>query len=228
MSGNRKIKDLPLRQRPREKALYYGIGSLSEVELLALLIGKGTSKDSALSLASKLLERHVSIQNLYRVTDHKLLMMPGIGEIKALTIQAIFELNKRLIFMEDAKKDNVYDQTKVVASYQNKIGRLQKETLYLLALNKRNMIISEKQLYLGNENGFLLDTKEVIRELLLSNAERYILIHNHPSGHVEPSVNDIETTSKLATISAKFGVSLYDHLIIGANSFFSLRNYGKL
>ena len=85
-------------------------------------------------------------------------------------------------------------------------------------------IISEKQLYVGSDSGFKLDAKEVVRQLLLTNAERYVLIHNHPSGDVSPSEADIETTYVLAQMSAKFGVYLHDHLIIGAHKAFSIRN----
>jgi DNA repair protein RadC len=228
LNGNKTIKNLPHLKRPREKALYYGIGSLSDVELLALLIGKGTSKDNALSLARKLLHKHISLHNLYRINDPKLLFMPGIGEVKALKILAAFELNKRLLFLEGTHDRPIYNEMEIVRTFQNRIGRLHKETLYLLALTKRNYIISEKQLYLGTEAGFNLDPKEVVRELLIANADRYILIHNHPSGHVEPSGDDLTTTIELAKISAQFGVTLYDHLIIGANAYFSLRKLGKL
>ena len=228
MNGSKRIKELPHLKRPREKALYYGIGSLSDAEVLALLIGKGTTKDNALSLAKKLLNKHISLQNMYRIDDPKLLLMPGIGEVKALQILAAFELNKRLLFLEGSHDRPIYREDEIVRSFQRRIGRLQKETLYLLALTNRNYIISEKQLYLGTEKGFSLDPKEIVRELLIANADRYILIHNHPSGHVEPSANDLETTIELATISAQFGVTLYDHLIIGANAYFSLRKLGKL
>lgn len=228
MSGSRKIKDLPILERPREKALYYGINTLTDVELLALIISKGTRGENAMMLARKLLDRHYSLANIYKVSDPRLLMVPGIGKAKALQLVAMSELNRRLVMHEADDDPLKYDENRIISTYQNRIGRLQKETLYLLMLDKRNMIISEKQLYIGNENGFVIDAKEVVRELLISNADRYILIHNHPSGHVEPSANDLKTTDQLAKISARFGVYLYDHIIIGANSHFSLRNYQKL
>lgn len=228
MNGNKNIKDLPHLKRPREKALFYGIGSLSNVELLALLIGKGTSSDNALTLASKLLDKHISLQNMYRIDDPALLMMPGIGKVKALQILAAFELNKRLLFLEGSHERPIYNESDVVRTFQKRIGRLQQETLYVLALNKRNYIISEKQLYLGTREGFTVDPKEIVRELLIAKADRYVLIHNHPSGDVEPSRNDLQTTLALANTSAQFGVTLYDHLIIGANDYFSIRKHGKL
>lgn len=222
------MKDLPYLQRPREKALHYGIETLSEVELLALLIGKGTHDQNAVELARCLLDRHITLANLFRITDPRLLMINGIGKVKALTILAVFELNKRVLYVEDSAEELRYDELKVVRTYQKKIGRLQKETLYLLSLSRRNVILSEKQLYIGNEKGFILDAKEVMRELLLSHADRYVLIHNHPSGYVEPSQHDLETTRLMASYSAKFGVELYDHLIISANSHYSIKKRQKL
>lgn len=222
------MKDLPYLQRPREKALHYGIETLSEVELLALLIGKGTHDQNAVELARCLLDRHITLANLFRITDPRLLMINGIGKVKALTILAVFELNKRVLYVEDSAEELRYDELKVVRAYQKKIGRLQKETLYLLSLSRRNVILSEKQLYIGNEKGFILDAKEVMRELLLSHADRYVLIHNHPSGYVEPSHHDLETTRLMASYSAKFGVELYDHLIISANSHYSIKKRQKL
>lgn len=227
MSGSRKIKDLPLLSRPREKALYYGINTLSEAELIALIIGQGMKGESALYLAQKLLERHYSLQNIYKISDPRLLMMPGIGKVKALQIIAISELNRRLVSYEEQKDDLKYDELRLVYNYQRRIGRLQKETFFVIGLDRRNQIISEKQLYIGNEKGFVVDAKEVVRELLIMNAERYILIHNHPSGLVKPSQNDLKTTEELAKATAKFGVYLYDHIIISASSYYSMRNHQK-
>ncbi len=228
MSGNNKIKDLPLLNRPREKALYYGIDSLSEVELLAILIGEGTRTASALSLAGQLLEEHLSLTNLYRIKDHLKLKIPGIGVAKGLRLLACFELTKRLGVARDNAKVFVYNQAEIISVYQNKIGRLNKETLYLISLNKRRHIISEKQIYVGHERGFILDTKEIVRELIISGADYYVLIHNHPSGIVKPSENDLVTTSELARLSRNVGIELFDHIIVTHESHFSIREYGNL
>lgn len=223
-SKGKTIKSLPRLERPRERAIHYGINTLKVTELLAIIIGEGTSEYNALLIAEKLLEEHVSLTNLYRLTNPREIKTHGIGSAKALRLLACFELNKRLLFFEGKRDGIEYDEASIILNYRHKIGHLQKETLYLLALNRRNMVISEKQLYLGSDTGFSLDLKEVVRELLLANAERYVLIHNHPSGDVKPSRNDIETTYELAKMSAKFGVYLYDHLIISAHDAFSLRN----
>lgn len=214
--------------QPREKALYYGISSLSEVELLALIIGGGTSGASALALAGQLLEEHLTLTNLYRIKDHLKLKIRGIGVAKGLALIACFELTKRLGVMRDKARVFLYNQAEIVALYQNKIGRLNKETLYLIALNKRRHIISERQIYLGHERGFIIDTKEIIRELVVSSADYYVLIHNHPSGIVTPSKNDLETTSELAQLSENVGILLYDHIIVTHEEYFSIREYGGL
>lgn len=228
LSGNNKIKDLPLLHRPREKALYYGINALSEVELLAILIGEGTSGASALTLASRLLDEHLSLTNLYRIKDHLKLKIPGIGVVKGLRLIACFELTKRLGIAREERDVFLYNAEEITKLYQNKIGRLNKETLYLIALNKRLHIISEKQIYLGHERGFIIDSKEIIRELVISGAEYYVLIHNHPSGIVSPSENDIKTTTELAKLSRNLGIELYDHIIVTHLEYFSIREYGKL
>ncbi len=230
MNGSkaRTIKDLPTLSRPREKALHYGINTLTEIELLAIIIGEGTNGRNALEIAEILHKEHVSLINMYRLTNVNSLKVHGIGKAKALRLLAVFELNKRLLYMEAKKDTFMYKEDEIIATYQQRIGHLTKETLYLITLNRRNMIISEKQLYLGSELGFSIDAKEIIRELLLANADQYVLIHNHPSGDVAPSDHDLETTYKLAEMSAKFGVYLFDHLIISAADFFSLRHTAKL
>ncbi len=228
MSGNNKIKDLPLLNQPREKALYYGINSLTEVELLALIIGGGTRGASALSLAGRLLDEHLTLTNLYRINDYLNLKIRGIGVAKGLALIACFELTKRLGVARNNPGVFHYNAQEIISVYKNKIGRLNKETLYLIALNKRLHIISEKQIYLGHERGFVIDTKEIVRELVISNADYYVLIHNHPSGKVTPSENDVLTTTELAKLSHNVGIELYDHIIVSHEDHFSIREYGKL
>lgn len=214
--------------RPREKALYHGIGSLNEVELLALIIEQGTKDANALTLAKTLLERFINLANLYRIKDPRLLMIKGIGKAKALKLLAVFELNKRLVYTESEMDSFQYNQDKIIRNYQVRIGRLPKEHMYLIALNKRKTMIFEKRLYIGNERGLELDTKEIIRELLLVNAVYFVLIHNHPSGSTLPSKSDIIATETLLLAARKFNLTLLDHIIVSPNDYMSLRDFLSL
>lgn len=224
LNGNKRIKDTPFLERPREKAQYYGISTLNDAEVLAIIIGQGRKHENALVLASHLLTRHQNLKTMLRFSDPKQFMVRGIGRVKALQLLAAFELNRR-IQSRGSKEERGYEKDEVIGLYQRKIGHLKQETLYLVLINKQNLIIGERQLYVGKDDGFSLDSRDIIRELILSDAYRYVLIHNHPSGNVLPSRDDEITTQKLCKITESFGYLLYDHLIVSVDDYYSFRDH---
>ncbi|HZJ89289.1 MAG TPA: DNA repair protein RadC [Bacilli bacterium] len=229
MSGSKlRIKDLAPLNQPREKARYYGIKTLTDQELIALLIGQGTRELNALHVAQNLLNVYVNLNNLARVKDSNLLYQPGIKDAKALKLIAAFEVARRVNGANLATSNQKYSIARVAQKYQNMIGQDEKEQLILLHLNRHQEIIMEETLYIGHAEGFLLDAREIMRRLLISDAKLCVLVHNHPSNDPRPSKEDLITTRKLRQIATKFDLVLFDHLIVTQTAYFSFKQENLL
>lgn len=229
LSGSKlRIKDLAPLNQPREKARYYGIKTLTDQELIALLIGKGTREQNALQVAQNLLNVFVNLNNLARIKDSNLLYQPGIKDAKALTLIAAFEVARRINGASLTDSNQKYDLKFLSQKYQSIIGHDEKEQLILLHLNRHQEIIMEETLYVGHAEGFSLDSREIIRRLLISDAKLFILVHNHPSNEARPSKEDLVTTKKLREIALKFGLILFDHLIVTKTTYFSFKHENLL
>lgn len=217
-----RIKDLAPLNRPREKARHYGIKTLTDQELIALLIGHGTREYNALHVAQNLLNVYVNLNNLSRIKDSNLLYQPGIKDAKALTLVAAFEVARRINekVLTNIKKYVIAD---IAREYQAKLGDNEKEELILLHLDRHEQILMEESLYVGHAEGFLVDAREIMRRLLISDAKFFVLIHNHPSNDARPSKEDVMTTNRLQEVAVSFGVILFDHLIVTKDSYFSFK-----
>lgn len=229
MSGSKlRIKDLAPLNRPREKARYYGIKTLTDQELIALLIGQGTREFNALHVAQNLLNVYVNLNNLARVKDSNLLYQPGIKDAKALTLIAAFEVARRVNGAKLTSINQKYDLKAIATKYQALLGQNEKEELMLLHLNRHLEIIMEESLYVGHAEGFLVDAKEIMRRLLISDAKLFVLVHNHPSNDARPSKEDLTTTRKLSAIAGKFELILFDHIIVTKTAYFSFKHENLL
>ena len=221
LSGSKRIKDLPLLNRPREKALRYGINALSDEEILAILISSGIKNYNALTIAKNLLKEHQGLYNLSRINEPKKLKTKGLSDTRSLMLIAAFTLASRI--EKDAKNKplRINASSDILSLYQHELSKAEKEHLYLLMLNQKREIIKEEVLYLGTSEGFEIDLKEIVRRVLIYNAVNVILVHNHPSGNVVPSTSDIEATIELNKALIKHDITLLDHVIIGAFRYFS-------
>ena len=222
-----KIKDLPKEDRPREKALSKGIDALTDAELLALIIGSGRAGESALDLSYRLLNEYGGVSALAKASFASLLRFLGIGTAKTLSLCASFELRKRINGDLDSQ-EAAMDAEAIYERYRLRFENETQESLYLIYLSKKRRFLKEKLLYKGTAEKMVIRQSEIAKELLLSSCERFILLHNHPSGCPLPSPQDIEGTLTLEKAMKEVGVRLLDHIIIGQEGYYSFKDNGIL
>lgn len=224
------IKEWPEDERPREKLFKHGAASLSDSELLAILINTGSGKQSALDLAKKLLREYRSMRNLsgLSVADLKQQKFKGIGKVKAAKIAAAFEIARRLASTRSDDSKPIRTPDDVAKRYLPELRDLKQEIFMVLCLNSSNKIIQERTVTKGLLNSSLTHPREVFREAILENAASVILLHNHPSGNPEPSREDIQITKQLVESGKIIGISVQDHIIIAGDGFTSMVERGLM
>jgi DNA repair protein RadC len=218
------IKDLPLSERPREKLCKYGVNSLSNAELIATIIRTGHKEDTAIDLANKLLSMDASgISYLSCVTIEELTSIKGIGNCKAAQILAAIELGKRISSRGGEDKIKVDSPTVLAELLMEEMRYLKKEHFRVAILDTKNQIISIESISVGNLNASIVHPREVFNIAIKKSANSIILIHNHPSGDVTPSTEDINITHRLIDAGNIIGIKVLDHIIIGDNKFISFK-----
>ena len=222
------IEELPLLDRPRQKALRYGLSTLSDTELLALLISSGYQGNNALMVASTLINQYNGLMNLSKAQVFELCKVKGIKEAKAMNIAAIFEIHHRLL-----NKQNEIVQVKVTTDYlynkyKEQMLRSHQENLVLIILNKTKKIIFEKLLYIGTEHNVIFSYKDIWRELFNHDGKFFYLIHSHPTGEANPSDKDIMFSEELFLESRRINSPMIDHLIIGTDGYYSFQKLEKI
>lgn len=215
-----KIADLPSEAKPREKALRHGVQSLSDDELLALLIGSGVKGKSVLEIAHSLNMTYLSLPLLANANMDELSAQFGLSKIRSLHLLAVFEFHYRLSSPFYNNKYIIQNSDDIYFRYRY-LENDEQESLVIVMLDHKKRIIREKTKYLGTSKNFNINLKEIIRELISSNASFYYLIHNHPDESPKPSQNDIVSTTIIARKSSELDVYLLDHVIIYKNGHFS-------
>ena len=218
-----KIKDLFQDERPRERLLRHGAGSLSDVELLAVLLRTGNRQLNAVELARDLLARTDGrIEGIASMSIDNLLQLNGMGPAKAAAIAAGFELGRRCAV------SNVKTKRKSIASPANvyrlmvpHMRALDHEECWVLYLNRANHLIGKEMMSSGGMEATIMDCKSIVRKALEKKASGLILVHNHPSGSPLPGVADIEQTRNLKRALASCDISLVDHVVVANDSFYS-------
>lgn len=218
-----KIHDLHPSLRPREKAKEYGLNSLSDTELLALLIRTGTVNNSALSIAQSILNVCGGMGSFCTLKEKDLLEIKGISTTKAQQLLAIIELTMRINKPKIQEKVSLDSMAKVIKWLNLTIGYQAQESLLVLYLDHQNHFILHKILFTGTINQSNVYPRDIIREAYLANASRLILVHNHPSGSMTPSQADIEMTYGMIEALRVCELDLIDHLIVGKGDYVSLR-----
>ena len=225
---NLTIKQWASEDRPREKLLTKGISSLSDAELLAILLSTGTRKLSAVDLAKYIL---LSVDNnlhlLGKQTVNDLKKINGIGEAKAITIIAALELGKRRKTIELVRRKVTNSKT-VFEIFQPMLGDLPYEEFWVLYLNRSNSIIDKEKISLGGTAGTVIDVKIILKHGVEKLASGIILCHNHPSGNNYPSTNDKSITEKIKNAGEFMDIEVLDHIIIGDDKFYSFADEGIL
>lgn len=227
--GNGTIKDFPKMERPREKMGRNGVSSLSNAELLALLLGSGTRGVSALALAEQVLAADRSgLLFLNDCTPEELCRLPGIGPAKAAVIIAAVELGRRLGTTPRDEEIDVSSPEAVAALFMQNMRHLKKECFRILLLNVKNRIISIEEVSAGSLDSADAHPREVFALPLRRGAANIILVHNHPSGNPEPSPSDLDLTRRLVWAGRILGIGVLDHIVIGDGVFFSMKEDGAL
>jgi len=213
--------------RPREKFLLKGKSSLSDSELLAILIGSGSRNESALQLCQRILfSVDNNLNQLGKLSIQKLTEFKGIGEAKAITIAAALELGRRRR-TEDAEELKKITSSKAVFEImQPIIGELPHEEFWILYLNNSNKVIHKAQLSKGGITGTVVDSRIVFKTAFEQNATSIILTHNHPSGKLVASDADKEITQKLKMAGKQLDIIVIDHIIITENGYYSFQDEG--
>ena len=218
-----KIQDLPSIDKPREKAERFGIDSLKDEELLALIIDFGTVGHSSLDIARDLLDDcHYLSELLYKPKQY-FFSFKGLKTAKALKIMAVVEIAKRI----SEKHRLMYEEKTEVTSdslyrrYSITLAKMEQEVLAIVILNKNKQIIYERILYQGDDSNVTLSSREILRLLMIHNGYYFYLIHNHPNSTLFPSELDIEFTGRIKEKAKLFNCKLLDHLIISSDGYYS-------
>ena len=223
------ITDWSVEDRPREKLIKKGVSALSDAEILAVLIGVGSTKETAVDLMKRIL-KDVSnnLNELGRLTIHDLKKYNGIGEAKAIAIAAAMELGKRRKLAEIVNKKQIKSSQDIYERFQPKLMDLPHEEFWVIYLNRSNRIIDEQRISQGGVTGTVTDVKIILKQAIEKLATGMILCHNHPSGNIRPSKADSNITQKLKNASAYLDIQVLDHVIVGQNVYYSYADEGIL
>ncbi len=215
--------------KPREKLMNKGKASLSDAELIAILIGSGSRNESAVQLSKRILS---SVDNnlnaLGKLSLQQIMNFKGIGEAKAISIQASMELGRRRRAEEAIELKKITSSKSIFEMMQPIIGELPHEEFWIIYLNNSNKVVSKSQLSKGGITGTLVDVRLVFKNAIEIGAVSIILIHNHPSGALQPSEADKQITRKLKLAGESLDIKILDHLIITETNYFSFADEGIL
>ncbi len=220
-----KLKEFPIEDLPREKLSKFGTKNLSNYELLAIILGSGNKKESVLEITSKLLLKY----NLKKIATLNLATLQkesGIGKVNASKILASIELGKRASSFVSEKSKKISCAREIAEIFIPEMNFLESENFRVVFLDSKNQIIDSKIIFIGTLNESVVHPREIFKSAILENSANIILIHNHPSGDLNPSEEDIKTTKELVKAGEILGIKVLDHIIVGNNSFFSFLEEG--
>ena len=219
-----KIKEWPEDERPREKLIKNGAESVSSAELIAILLGQGSVQYNAVDMARHLLKQFNSLQGLASASLTELQQIPGIGPAKAVTLRAAFQLYRNMQ-KENAEREvrTFKDPAAVADIYKPLLGHLKKESFYVILLDNAMKKIADFEITRGLLNAALVHPREVFNPAIKHSSKGIILLHNHPSGILEPSDEDISITRRLVESGKILEIPVFDHLIITENGYYSFK-----
>lgn len=218
-----KVKDLPIYERPYEKLELYGAESLSNSELLAIILASGTKEETSIHLAQKILclnnELHGNdLRFLHDISLTELKKVKGIGRVKAIRLKAVFEISKRV--SRPLKYEMTVNSSRDVAKiFMQELRYEKREIVKVIILNTKNKIMRIEDVSLGGTNYAIVEPKEILAEPVKMGAGKIILIHNHPSGNSTPSLEDYQVTKRIDLCAKMLGIELLDHIVIGDGEF---------
>ncbi|MBU9711023.1 DNA repair protein RadC [Bacillus tamaricis] len=225
---NMMIRDVPKSERPRERMIRDGAQSLSNQDLIALLLGSGTKTESVINLAAHVLKHFDGLRLLKEASVKELQDIKGIGEAKAVTLKAALELGKRVQQSTFEDRYTIRSPEDVANYMMEEMRHLTQEHFVCLYLNTKNHVIHKQTIFIGSLNASIVHPREIFKEAFRYSAASIVCLHNHPSGEVAPSHEDMEVTKRLVQCGKMLGIDLLDHVIIGDQRFCSLKEKGYL
>ncbi|MEO0538553.1 MAG: DNA repair protein RadC [Cyanobacteria bacterium P01_A01_bin.123] len=230
MTYNVRVTDIPENERPRERLLHHGAKNLATAELLAILLGtgQGPGKLSAVGLGQYILQtlgqnQRDPLTTMRDLSAAQLMGIPGIGEAKATSILAALELGKRVLQTRPPDRTVVDDPAVAAAALSHDLMWQPQERFAVVFLDVKHRILGTQVITIGTATETLAHPRDIFREILRHGATRAIVAHNHPSGNLEPSPEDIALTEQLINAAEVLGIPILDHLILGNGDFRSLR-----
>lgn len=223
------IKSLSEDDRPREKLASLGRQNLSDAELIAIILGSGNKKETAVQLAQRMLsENQNSINHIAKLSLAELKKYNGVGEAKAVNISAAFELGRRRNDFETTEKVKITSSEIAYKILRKRLSDLPHEEFWILILNRANQVVKEEYLSKGGISGTVVDIRLICKAAIENNASGIVIAHNHPSGQLIASEQDKSITKKLKEALKTFEIALLDHLIIGDQKYYSFADDGLL
>ena len=218
--------NIPTSEMPRERFIKYGVNNLQTSELISIILNTGTNNKSILELSNDILDLVDNIYELKDLTLNKLKTIEGIGNVKAIKLLSAIELGKRVYNDKTYNKIKLNSALKVYEFIKDEFSDNQ-EYFYAIYLDTKNNFIDKKLLFIGTINKSIVHPREIFKYAYLLSASKIICVHNHPSGEIEPSKEDILLTKNLIEISLIQGISIIDHIIIG-NGYYSFKENGNI
>ncbi len=224
------VKELPDTQRPYEKCETLGAESLSDAELLAVIIKSGTRNERSIDLASRILNANENngLLNLHSLSLHELMNFSGIGRVKAIQLKCIAELTKRMARMTRHTGESFVSPEIIATYYMEDMRNLERENLMIVMLDSKSRRINDLIISSGTVNSSIASSRDIFYQSLKCGAVSIILVHNHPSGDPTPSKEDYYVTTKIKEGGELIGIPLLDHIIIGDNCYFSMKENGNI
>jgi DNA repair protein RadC len=228
-SKNLSIKEWSVDDRPREKLLSKGISSLSDAELIAILIGSGSRNESAVDLSKKILNKvSNNLNELGKLSIPELRKFKGIGEVKAISIVSAMELGRRRKETDTTERPKISCSRDIFNIFHPLLADLYHEEFWIILLNRANKIIDKQRISQGGISGTVTDIRIILKSAIETSASALILCHNHPSGNLKPSDADISITRKIKESGKLMEIELLDHLIVTDGNYFSFADEGIL
>lgn len=229
MDNHLTVKDLPDSEKPYEKFLKYGPGSLSDAELLAVIIKSGTNGLKSVEVAQNFLnQKNRNLMNLYDLSFEEMIKMRGIGKVKAIQLKCIAELSSRIAATKYCRQVSLRDARSIALYYMEQLRHENQEQLILCMFDSKCRLMADEIISKGSVNSSIVPPREIFLTALKKSAVHIVLLHNHPSGVAAPSKEDDEVTKRVAEGGRLLGIPLSDHIIIGDHNYYSYREAGLL
>ena len=221
------IKEIPTSERPRERLKKYGSGSLSNQELLAIILKTGTKNKNVTELALDILKEY-PIENLQDISINKLTQIKGVGEVKALELLAVIELGRRIYIKTTKELKKLSSAKEIFLATRHLFINQHQENLYALYFNTKQELIETKLLFIGTVNESIVHPRELFKEAYRLSATYIVCLHNHPSNDTTPSQADIFFTEQIRNTGIMHGIKVVDHIIVGQDNFYSFYENKKI